>query len=301
VNKLSRVFVALAVSASTIVVPHALAQRTTPPPSDAKLMHDVEAVLQNEKAFRGLSIVPKTSRGIVTLTGSVSSEGDKVLAGLEVGNVDGVKTVINNLEVKASASTEGHLPALANPSGAQTQQLSTEARTYPTPAAAPGAPLERTITIPANTSIQVRISDPLTSKTAKANDHFHGTVATVVFADGALAIPVGTPVVGRVVSAKPAGHFIAEANMSLEITTLRLPLLDGKSRDVPVVTEYLTNNGQAHGSNVAPSGQIEVKPQTVLRFQTQAALTTSVWIKNGTQLQLPAAQDPILDSRPSSN
>ncbi len=299
-NKLARAFVALAVSASTVVVPHALAQRTAPPPSDAKLMHDVEAVLQNEKAFRGLTIVPKTSRGIVTLTGTVSSEGDKVLAGLEVGNVNGVKTVINNLDVKASASTDGHLPALANPSGAQTQQLSTEVRTYPA-AAAPGVPVERTITIPANTSIQVRITDPLTSKTAKANDHFHGTVAAVVFADGALAIPVGTPVLGRVVSAKPAGHFIAEAKMSLEITTLRLPQLDGKSRDVPVVTEYLTNNGQAHGSNVAPSGQIEVKPQTVLRFQTQAALITSVWIKNGTQVQLPAAQDPVLDSRPSSN
>ena len=137
-NKLSLASVALAVIASTIVVPHALAQRTTPPPSDAKLMHDVEAVLQNEKAFRGLTIVPKTSRGIVTLTGTVSSEGDKVLAGLEVGNVDGVKTVINNLDVKASASTEGHLPALANPNGAQTQQLSTEARTYPAAAAAPG-------------------------------------------------------------------------------------------------------------------------------------------------------------------
>jgi len=299
-NKLSRVFVALAVSASTIVVPHALAQRTTPPPSDAKLMHDVEAVLQNEKAFRGLTIVPKTSRGIVILTGTVSSEGDKVLAGLEVGNVDGVKTVINNLEVKASASTEGHLPALANPSGAQTQQLSTEARTY-TAAAAPGVPVERTITIPSKTSIQVRITDPLTSRTAKANDHFHGTVAAGVFTDGALAIPVGTPVLGRVVSAKPAGHFIAEAKMALEITTLRLPQLDGKSRDVPVVTEYLTNNGQPHGSNVAPSGQIEVKPQTVLRFQTQGALSTTVWIKNGTQIQLPAAQDPVLDSRPSSN
>ena len=300
-NKLSRVFVALAVSASTIVVPHALAQRTTPPPSDAKLMHDVEAVLQNEKAFRGLTIVSKTSRGIVTLAGTVSSEGDKVLAGLEVGNVDGVRTVINNLEVKASASTEGHLPALANSNGAQTQQLSTEARTYPAAAAAPGVPVERTITIPANTSIQVRITEPLTSKTAKVNDHFHGTVAAVVFADGALATPVGTPVLGRVVSAKPAGHFIAEAKMALEITTLRLPQLDGKSRDVPVVTEYLTNNGQAHGSNVAPSGQIEVKPQTVLRFQTQTPLITSVWIKNGTQVQLPAAQDPVLDSRPSSN
>ncbi len=140
-NKLSLIFVALAVTASTIVVPHALAQRTTPPPSDAKLMHDVETVLQNEKAFRGLTIVPKNSRGIVTLTGTVSSEGDKVLAGLEVGNVDGAKTVINNLEVKASPSTEGHLPALANPNGAQTQQLSTEVRTYPATAAAPGAPV----------------------------------------------------------------------------------------------------------------------------------------------------------------
>jgi BON domain len=299
-NKLSLASVALAVIASGIIVPHALAQRTTPPPSDAKLVHDVEAVLQNEKAFRGLTIVPKTSRGIVTLTGTVSSEGDKVLAGLEVGNVDGVKTVINNLDVKASTSTEGHPPALA-PNGAQTQQLATEARTYPAAAAPPGVAVERTITIPANTSIQVRITDSLTSKTAKANDHCHGTVAAVVFADGALAIPVGTPVLGRVVSAKRAGHFIAEAKMALEITTLRLPLLDGRSRDVPVVTAYLTNNGQPHGSNVAPSGQIEVKPQTVLRFQTQAALITSVWIKNGTQLQLPAAQDPVLDSRPSCN
>src|ERR1035441_9098797 len=84
-NKLSLASVVLAITASAIVVPHALAQRTTPPPSDAKLMHDVEAVLQNEKAFRGLTIVPKTSRGIVTLTGTVSSEGDKVLAGLEAG------------------------------------------------------------------------------------------------------------------------------------------------------------------------------------------------------------------------
>jgi hypothetical protein len=279
-NKVSLASGALAVIASTIIVPHAFAQRTTPPPSDAKLMHDAEAVFQNEKAFRGLTIVPKTSRGIVTLTSTVSSEGDKVLAGLEVGNVDGVKTVINNLDVRAGTSTEGHL--LANPSRAQTQQLATEARTYPAAAAPPRVAVERTITIPANTSIQVRITDSLTSKTAKANDHFHGTVAAVVFADGALAIPVGTPVLGRVVSAKPAGHFIAEAKMALEITTLRLPLLDGKSRDVPVVTEYLTNNGQPHGSNVAPSGQIDVKPQSVLRFQTQAALTTAVWTKNGT-------------------
>jgi hypothetical protein len=96
----------------------------------------------------------------------VTSEGDKVLAGIEVGNVNDVKTVINDLEVKGSGPTEGHLPALSNPNGAQTQQLSPEARTYPTPTVVPGVPVGRTITIPANTSIQVRITDPLTTSTA---------------------------------------------------------------------------------------------------------------------------------------
>ena len=53
----------------------------------------------------------------------------------------------------------------ANPNGAQTQQLATEARTYPAAAAPLGVAVERTITILANTSIQVRITDSLTSAT----------------------------------------------------------------------------------------------------------------------------------------
>lgn len=297
-NKTLLTCVSLAIAATALILPSAIAQRTTPP-SDAKLMHDVQAVLQNEKAFRGLTIIPEVSHGMVTLTGTVSSEGDKVLAGLEIGNVDGVRTVINDLDVKASAAAQGHLPALSNPNGTQTQQLTTEARTYPT--AAPVLPVEKTITIPANTYIQVRISDPLTTKTSKANDQFHATVAAVVFAGGALAIPVGTPVLGRVVSAKPAGHFIGGAQMSLEITTIRLPHPDGKGRDVSVVTEYLSNNGKGRGGNLPASGQIELKPETVLSFETQAPLITTVWLKNGTQIQLPAAQGPALENRPNSN
>jgi hypothetical protein len=51
-------------------------------PNDSKILHDVNAALENERAFRGLLIVPKVSHGIVTLTGTVSSE---VLASIEVG------------------------------------------------------------------------------------------------------------------------------------------------------------------------------------------------------------------------
>ena len=51
-------------------------------PNDSKILHDVDAALGNERAFRGLLIVPMVSHGIVTLTGTVSSE---VLASIEVG------------------------------------------------------------------------------------------------------------------------------------------------------------------------------------------------------------------------
>ena len=136
-NKLCRVFVALAIIASTIVVPHALAQRTTPPPSDAKLMHDVEAVLQNEKAFRGLTIVPKTSRGIVTLTGTVSSERDKVLAGLEVANVDGVKTSSITLTSRRAPRPKDIFPLSRIPTG---RRLSSS---RPKPAPTPQPPRPR--------------------------------------------------------------------------------------------------------------------------------------------------------------
>ena len=76
-----------------------------PAPTDAKILHDTSAALETEKAFRGLLIVPSVSQGVVTLTGTVSSEGDKVLASVEVGRVDGVKTVLNNLDVSSGGAS----------------------------------------------------------------------------------------------------------------------------------------------------------------------------------------------------
>ena len=200
--------VALALAVSPLVLTSATAQQT---PTDAKVLHDVSAVLENEKAFRGLVIVPKVSHGMVTLTGTVSSEGDKVLASIEVGQVNGVKTVLNNLEVSSASASAGHLPALANPSGAQTQQLTTEAHPQD------GSVTAKTVTVPVNTYIEVRLSDAITTKTAKADDQFHGTVTAPVYADGAIAIPAGTPILGRVVSAKPPGHFVSPPSSPLSL------------------------------------------------------------------------------------
>jgi hypothetical protein len=300
----------LAFAFSPLGLTAAIAQTAT----DAKVLHNVNAVLENEKAFRGLLIVTKVSHGTVTLTGNVSSEGDKVLAGMEVGQVEGVKTVLNDLEVRSSTTTssntpQGQMPALANPNGAQTQRLTNEPHTQPSPEIA-----AKIITIRINSSIQVRLSDSITTKTAKTDDQFHGTVAAGVYAGGVVAIPTGTPVLGRVVSAKAAGHFVSAAELALEITTIRLPQPDGNGQDVPIVTEYLSSNGKGRGSNTAAKaggdaalglgtnaitsgGQIELKPEALLRFQTATPLTTTIYEKNGVQIQLPAAPGPALKVR----
>jgi hypothetical protein len=240
-------------------------------PTDTKILHDASVALENEKAFRGLVITPSVSHGTVTLTGAVSSEGDKVLAGIEVGRVNGVKTVLNNLEVGGASAVN---TALVNPNGAQEVALARDIT------AAFDDPVESTL--PVGTVLQISLVDPITTKTAKAGDHFHGTIAGDVSANGQIAIPAGTPVVGRVISAKPIGHFIGGAQLSLELIALQL------GQDIGIATETLsseargTSPGAAVGAlasgplglgAISTGAQIELRPATVLRFTLAAPIT----------------------------
>jgi hypothetical protein len=304
-----------------------------PAPTDAKILHDASAILETEKAFRGLLIVPSVSHGVVTLTGTVSSEGDKVLASIEVGRVDGVRTVLNNLDVRnGGAPKTAQLPALTNPDGAQGQALTREGAA---PVTVTQAISTSTITIPVGSLLQIRLVESISTKTAKPGDQFHGTLAAAVSTCSTVAIPAGTSVLGRVVSAKSAGHFVSAAELSLELMSVRLPGPDGRGEDVGIITDYLSSEGKGRGTNtvaktgggaavgaiigalagggtgaavgasaggglgigsnaVTVGGQIELHPEALLRFRTAAPITTTVYEKNGAQIQLPASSGPAL-------
>jgi hypothetical protein len=318
------------------VTPTALGQ---PAPTDSKILHDASAILETEKAFRGLLIVPSVSRGVVTLTGTVSSEGDKVLASVEVGRVDGVKTVLNNLDVRPGGSpATSQLPALTNPDGAQAQALMKEKAA---PEIVNQAISTSIITVPVGSLLQIRLTEPISTKTAKAGSQFHGTLAAAVTIGNVVAIPAGTSVLGRVVSAKTAGHFVSAAELSLELMSVRLPNPNGRGEDVGIITESLSSEGKGRGTNtiaktgggaaagaivgalagggpgaaigaaaggglgfgsnaVTAGGQIELHPETLLRFRTAAAVTTTAYKKNGVQIQLAAPSGPALLPRAAS-
>jgi hypothetical protein len=57
----------------------------------------------------------------------------------------------------------------------------------------------------------------------------------------------------------------------------------------------VAGGGLGLGSNAVTSGgQIELHPETLLRFRTAAPITTTVYKKNGIQIQLPASPGPAL-------
>jgi hypothetical protein len=96
----------------------------------------------------------------------------------------------------------------------------------------------------------VRDTDPISSKTARPDDEFHGTVAANVFQSNLVLIPSGTPVLGQVVEAKEAGHFVGQASLTIELVSIRLPSPDGP-QNVSLITESLSSKANGRGANTA--------------------------------------------------
>jgi len=204
--------VALMVAAPVAVSsPAAFAQKA--PPSDNLLTVKVENALNAEHVFQGMHVNVTVSKGVVTLTGFVTSDAAKVLASEEAGGVTGVKTVLNNLTVQQPGAPAAAAPP---PAPARPAQVTTPIQILP-----------RSVVLVQGAFIPIRITDPISSKTAKPDDEFHGTVAANVFQSNLVLIPSGTSVLGRVVEAKEAGHFVGQALLTIELVSIRLPSPDG--------------------------------------------------------------------------
>lgn len=118
----------------------------------------------------------------------------------------------------------------------------------PAPAAAaplpPAAPEVRTITLPVGTLIPVRVVEDLSSADATPDMGFHATLAEDIDIGNMIAIPQGTPVLGRVVDARDAAHFRGSSLLSLEITRIDLP-----GNHLPIVTDTYDKQGAARGKD----------------------------------------------------
>ena len=246
------------------------------PHDDASLNQAVDAKLSSDAAIGSEPIHTTTEKGVVTLTGSVSNDAARALAASDAARIPGIKTVVNNLVVE-SAAASAPIPATAlalvraektgrhkkspavvlapapapPPPEAQAAPIErASAAPLPPPQAmpvhTPPPPAFRSITLPADTTLPVRMNQTLDSATTQSGDTFAGVLASDIMADNLVVLPQGTPVSGRVDTVQEAAHFKGNSLLTIELVGL-----DRKGEHVPLSTDTFSKAGNGRGKNSA--------------------------------------------------
>lgn len=86
---------------------------------DAQIAQDVQSKINSDNAVPEKQVTINSTGGVVTLSGNVSSDGARNAAANDAAQIEGVKTVVNNLQVAATSA--GNEP-MQNPADQQAQQ-----------------------------------------------------------------------------------------------------------------------------------------------------------------------------------
>ena len=78
-------------------------------------------------------------------------------------------------------------------------------------------------TVPANTVLNVRLNQTISSENARVGDEFTSTVTLPVYASGLEVIPAGSQVVGKVISVTRASRKSKAGTLGVHFVSLRLP------------------------------------------------------------------------------
>ena len=111
------------------------------PPNDQQILGEIQSKIQGEPALRGQRIDVDVAGGVATLSGNVDNDASRALAAADSGAVDGVRTVINNLEVMPAQS--GRTGKAAPKAPKPERKLAAKAVPPPPPAAALPRPRPR--------------------------------------------------------------------------------------------------------------------------------------------------------------
>ncbi len=180
---------------------------------------------------------------------------------------------------------------------APTTMAPAPAAAAPAPAAAPAA---TSVTIPAGTTLLVRMVDPVSSRDPQGK-RFTTTLETDLAVGGQVVAKAGTKAYGRVQSAQQAGRFVGQSKLDLRLTELAVgpnlvPLMTSGYADAGSRSIGKTAKGAAAGaaigaiagdagkgaaigavaSGVKKGESLSVSPGALLEFQLQQPVTVNI-------------------------
>ncbi|HEY4900900.1 MAG TPA: BON domain-containing protein [Terriglobales bacterium] len=251
--------------------------------TDAQVAAEVQSKINSDSGISSRDVGIQSANGVVTLSGNVGSEVERVAAAGDAATVEGVKTVVNNLVVQQARATSPSAieppaastvsPSLGkkapkSPSSGRVEAMTRGAGALPAadvdasdgqpnnlppappesaPAQAPAPPPPpKKLTIPAGTQLTVRLNDTLDSERNQVGDSFHATLGVPIVIDDETVIPSGADVAGHVVDVKSAGRFAGNSVLKLELTSISV---SGKTYNVQ--TSQWSRQGKGEGKNTA--------------------------------------------------
>jgi hypothetical protein len=248
--------------------------------NDAQIIGQVATKIQADGNLQTKAMAIQSNNGVVTLSGQVTSDAERNAAAADAAQVEGVKTVINNLTVANAAATPAPEPqpqveqpkpepvkssARHRDASSSSSRKSNSASSYsapppassnsvaqstPAPVSAPMTPppppKPTAVTVPDGTQLSIRLIDPLDSEKNQIGDRFRATVGHSVYVGDQVVIPVGADIEGRVVDVKGAAHFSGQSVLAVELTNLSL---GGKNYELH--TAEFRRQGAGRGKNTA--------------------------------------------------
>jgi BON domain len=238
---------------------------------DAQVTSDIQGKFNQDSGLQGKQLNIQAANGVVTLDGAVDNAIERDAAGRLAASVDGVKTVVNNLQIgpqqPAPDQTAAAVPAPQEPQPAprvkkRHRHVSEEpvvdrtpepAALNPAPVAnntppppPPPPPAPKKVTIPSGTALAVRLVDAIDSERNQTGQTFHATLDSPLAVEGDTAIPAGYDVEGHIVDLKSAGKFAGQSLLVLQLDRIAV---GGKYYNVQ--TDQYKKQGSSRGKNTA--------------------------------------------------
>ena len=221
----------------------------------AQVVSEVQNRIRADRRLQRTQVQVRASNGVITLSGDVGSEAERVAAAQDAARIRGIEALVNTLRVitnpqsptgrlqKPSASitpivgntatessqakainstTSRGTTAPSNTHPTDSKVVSVSSNSSPAPTSAIKTPLSEPeqITVPYGTMLAVRLTQTLRSDLNQPGDTFLASLAAPIVIGNKVIIPEGAGVKGKIVDARNAGRFSRRSALVIELTQL---------------------------------------------------------------------------------
>jgi hypothetical protein len=246
-------------------------------PTDAQITSQLQDKINADSGLQGKQLGVQAANGVITLSGAVDNDVQREAAARYAAAIPGVKEVVNNLQVapappvaeeaspapppvEEKSAPAKHKPVASKkpkvervPESPATEdqarlhnQDSASPMMQPVTAAPPPPPPPQKVTIPAGSTLAIRLIDAIDSEKNQPGETFHATLNSPLAVDGEVAIPAGYDVEGHIVDVKSAGKFAGQSLLVLQLDRISV---NGKSYSIQ--TDQYKRQGSSRGKNTA--------------------------------------------------